>query len=302
MMSLNSNTDLWVVIPTFNRASDLVSCIESLLKAGIDENRIIIVDNHSVDDTVEQISQKYPRASLFALEKNIGATGASNVGFDHARSQDAQLILRLDSDTIVDEHFAEPLITKALSSDCTGIVAPKIYYYDSPEEIWYAGADMHPWHFGTIRGHRHEKDLPENSLEREVDYAWGAAMLIKREVLDQIGGFDTDFFVYHEEVDFCLRVKKSGYKILFNPQSHIWHKVGSSVNNAWTAYHWNRSKMLLYRKHAKNAFHLVALILYAYAYALISQVLKGKDGTRGPLRYALKGLWAGLREKINKKS
>jgi len=289
-----SDHEMWVVIPTFNRSADLIACVESLLKAGVDQKKIIIVDNHSKDDTVQTVRETFPDATLFALEKNMGATGASNVGFDFARKKNAKLILRLDSDTLVDEHFAEPLIKKALEDDQIGIIAPKIYYFDPPDEIWYAGADMHPWHFGTINGHRHEKDSPENSLEREVDYAWGAAMLIKSEVLKQTHGFDTDFFVYHEEVDFCLRVKKLGYKLIFIPHSHIWHKVGSSANNAWTAYHWNRSKMLLYRKHAKNGFHLFILTVYALTYAWVSQIFKGKDGTRGPLKDALKGLWAGL--------
>jgi len=299
MMNQMPNHDMWVVIPTFNRSSDLITCIESLLKAGVNQKKIVIVDNHSKDDTVQTIRGTFPDATIFALDKNMGATGASNIGFDFALSQNAKLILRLDSDTLVDEHFAEPLIKKALEDDQIGVVAPKIYYFNPQNEIWYAGADMHPWHFGTVHGHRHEKDSLENSREREIDYAWGAAMLIKSAILEQTGGFDTDFFVYHEEVDFCLRVKKLGYKLIFIPQSHIWHKVGSSANNAWTAYHWNRSKMLLYRKHAKNIIHLGLLIVYAYIYAISSIFVPNLTGNRGPLKNTFIGLWKGLKYPIS---
>jgi len=294
-----SNSDLWVVIPTYNRADDLISCLESLLKAGIPEDYIIIVDNNSQDDTIKKLKKTFTAAVLFALEKNKGATGASNIGFQYALSQGAKYILRLDSDTIVDQEFLSPLINKIIEDPQIGVVAPKVYYFEPPDEIWYAGADAHPWHFGTVNGHRHEKDAPENSHEREVDYTWGAAMLIKNEVLEQTGGFDTDFFVYYEEVDFCLRVKNLGYKIVFVPQSHVWHKVGSLAQNDWTAYHWNRSKMLLYRKHARNAFHLSFLICYAFLYAFWSAIFdRKKFGNRGPLKSVLLGLFHGIMEKF----
>ena len=295
----NRNPDpqksLWVVIPTYNRADDLMDCLASLLNAGIRHNHIIIVDNSSQDATIEKVQHNYPDVKLLPLNENRGATGASNVGFELALQNNAEFILRLDSDTVVDPNFAKPLLDQAIRNPQVGVISPKIYYYDPPDEIWFAGSDAHPWHFGSINGHRHEKDSPANSKIKEVDYVWGAAMLIKSKVLRKIDGFDTDFFVYYEEVDFCKRAKKAGYKLLFVPDSKIWHKVGSAANNHWTAYHWNRSKMLLYRKHARNKIHLFSLVLYAFLYAFLSPVIKNRSGNRGPLGPALKGLWTGLR-------
>jgi GT2 family glycosyltransferase len=139
-----------------------------------------------------------------------------------------------------------------------------------------------------------------------VDYIWGAAMMIKREVLQKTRGFDPDFFIYHEEIDFCRRVQSLGYKLLFIPDSHVWHKVGSSVNNAFTAYYWNRSKILLYRKHAKGVFHLSLLIFYALLYMIVDTVLfqtklKKNSGNRGPLLHALRGFYDGLRYPLSHK-
>lgn len=300
-MTHKPETNLSVVIPTYNRADDLMACIESLVKAGIPIQQVIIVDNHSADDTVQRVNKTYPDAILIPLEDNKGATGASNIGFERALELGAEFILRLDSDTVVAPDFLEPLLDGAAQNPQVGIIAPKIYYYNPSDEIWYAGADTHPWHFGTINGHRHEKDAPENSAVREVDYAWGAAMLIHSEVLRKTNGFDPDFFVYYEEVDFCQRVQKLGYKILYSPEARIWHKVGSSVNSSWTAYHWNRSKMLFYRKHARSSTHYLSLVAYAFSYALIDAALKflqirKKSGNRGPLKDALRGLWDGFHE------
>ena len=290
--------DLWVVIPTFNRADDLLACLDSLNDARISRERVIVVDNHSQDETVTKLLYQFPEVVLIQLDDNLGAAKASNIGFEFALGQGAEYILRLDSDTVVDPAFVLILMNKVTDDPKIGVLSPKIYYYEPPDEIWFAGANQHPWHFGAIHGHRHEKDNPHNSQVREIDYAWGAAMLIKGEVLEKSGGFDPDFFVYYEEVDFCLRVKKLGYKLVFIPDSHVWHKVGSSANNAWTAYHWNRSKMLLYRKHAKSSIHLIFLISFALLYAVISPVIRGKSGNRGPVWHALRGLWVGFKENL----
>jgi GT2 family glycosyltransferase len=290
--------NLWVVIPTYNRADDLLTCLVSLNEAGIIRERVIVVDNHSQDDTVQKLRNHFPEVVLMPLGDNLGAAKASNIGFEYALGEGAEYVLRLDSDTVVDPAFCKQLLDKAIDDLQIGVLSPKIYYYEPPDEIWFAGANQHPWHFGAIHGHRHEKDNLHNSQMREIDYVWGAAMLIKREVLEKTGGFDPDFFVYYEEVDFCLRVNELGYKLVFIPDSHVWHKVGSSANNAWTAYHWNRSKMLLYRKHAKSSIHLISLILFALLYAIISPLIHGKSRNRGPFRHALRGLWQGLKESL----
>ncbi len=291
--------NLWVVIPTYNRSKDLLACLDSLVSAGIVPEQVVIVDNHSQDDTVVNVGEKYPDAHLIPLDKNLGATGAANIGFVFAIEHGADYVLRQDSDTIVDANFIQPLLDVGESEPDIGVISPKIYYYDPPDEIWYAGVDSQPLIFGTKNEHRHEKDHPENSQLREVDYIWAASMLIKSEVLRKTGGFDTDFFVYHEEMDFCERVKKFGYKFVFVPNAYVWHKVGSTANTTWTAFHWNRSKMLLYRKHASNALHLVFLICYAFLYAFWS-VITGKQsgGNRGPFKDAMRGLMQGLTEKI----
>lgn len=289
---------LRVVIPTFNRADDLLACLESLREAGVEEEQVIVVDNNSQDRTVQAVREHFPNIDLHVNEKNLGASGASNVGFKHALEQGADLILRLDSDTIVARDFLLPLLNAA-EDPRIGVLSPKIYYLEPPDEIWYAGADANPWHFGAVNQHRHKKDAPENNFPREVDYVWAACMLIKHEVLESLGGFDLDFFVYFEEVDFCRRVEALGYTLIFIPESHIWHKVGSSAENTWTAYHWNKSKMLLYRKHARNPIHRFTLVLFAYTYALFNPIIKKRAGNRGPLKDALRGLKDGLKVKLN---
>ena len=296
--------NFWIVIPTYNRSGDLLECITSLNLAGINDNKIIVVDNYSQDDTVVTIQKIHPEIKLITLDKNFGATGASNIGFKYALQNQAEFVLRLDSDTVVSPDFVEPLMVEAVSDEKIGILSPKIYYYDKPDVIWYAGAYANPWHLGVSRDHRNEKDSPHNTQVQEIDYVWAAAMLIKSEVLTKTSGFDIDFFVYHEELDFCRRVKDLGYKLIFTPDSKIWHKVGSNLNNDWTAYHWNRSKMIFYKKHAKHGAHYLFLIFYALLYSVMDALLsfislREKSGNRGPLKSAIRGLWDGFKFQLD---
>ncbi len=291
--------NIWVAIPSYNRSDDLHECLDSLYKAGLYGEQIVVVDNASTDDTVNMIQKTFPSVNLIMLEKNLGATGASNAGFEFALKHGAAYVIRLDSDTIVDKNFLPPLLQAAKSASNIGMVSPKIYFHNNPDEIWYAGVDAQPLIFGAANEHRHKKDNIHNSKQREVAYIWAAAMLIKREVLEKTQGFDTDFFVYFEEIDFCERVRQLGYILIYTPNSHVWHKVGSTANSAWTAYQWNRSKMLLFRKQSKNFFHKIFLIFYAFSYALFDEIvyaihIRNKRGNRGPLKHALKGLWSGL--------
>jgi len=293
---------LQIVIPTYNRARDLIACIQSLLAAGAFEDQIIVVDNYSQDDTISKVKDFFPEVILIQLENNLGAAKASNIGFKYVLDHfpDAAYVLRLDSDTVVAPNFFLQLLNGPEKSESIGILGPKIYFYDSPNQIWYAGADAHPWHFGALNTHIGEMDSPSNSQLKNVDYVWGAAMLIKRDVIQKTGGFDPDFFIYHEEIDFCRRVQTLGYNLVYVPDAHVWHKVGSSGNNAFTAYYWNRSKIFLYRKQAQNFGHRLLLLMYAFSYLVLDAILfrlkiKKTSGNRGPILHAFRGYFDGLR-------
>jgi GT2 family glycosyltransferase len=291
----NPGKSVWVVIPTWNRCQDLLACLESLATVNYSPLKILVVDNASEDGSVEAVNKRFPWVELIQLNENVGAPSASNVGFDFALDHGADFILRLDSDTVVNPDFLTPLVDFAVENPNIGVISPKIYYANPSNVIWYAGVDAHPFHFGAINDFQNQQDSQSSDYSRIVDYAWGAAMLIRREVLEKIGGFDPKFFIYYEEVDFCKRVQQIGFQIYYFADSKIWHKVGILNPTKKTAYQWNRSKMILFNKQARNIFHRIALIHYAYLYAIGSLIIRGNNsGNRGPLKSALKGLSDGL--------
>ena len=103
------NDKFWIVIPTFNRANDLIATLDSLAKSEVNMDQVVIVDNGSKDDTVEKMQKYYPKIHLLTLEKNIGATGGSNAGFDFALAHGADYVIRMDSDIEVNPNFLAPL-------------------------------------------------------------------------------------------------------------------------------------------------------------------------------------------------
>ncbi len=289
-----------VVIPSRNRREDLVECLKSLEKQTYPRWFCIVVDDASVDDTGDMVRRSFPDFELVSLATSQGAVGASNAGFRRALDSEAAYVLRLDSDTVADSDLIAALVARAEADPQAGVLTANVYFYDAPDVIWSAGARQSPFHFGASVDHRGEKDTPSTQSARPVDYAWSTGVLIRRAVLEQVGGFDPDFVVYYEEVDFCIRVRRAGWRILVVPQARLWHKAAADKGGSWIAYHLNRSKVILYRKHAVNYAHKVALILYAFAYALwrAGRPRVGA-GNRGPLKDTLRGLWAGLRRPLN---
>lgn len=285
---------VWVVIPTWNRCDDLLACLTSVSDLRYTPLEILVVDNASQDDTVAAVRDAFPDVHLLILDRNAGATGASNRGFTYALERGADFVFRLDSDTLLDPACLLHLVEAALMLPNAGVLAPKIYFADRPDVIWFAGASAHRWHFGATNVGRNQEDYAALDDLRTVDYVWSTGVLINRDVLFATSGFDEDFLVYFEEVDFCLRVHQAGFLIYYVPAARMWHKVGSESRSPWIARQWNRSKILLYRKHSRG-LHRWLLIGYAVAYALFRAIRpKPGKGNRGPLLDALRGMREGL--------
>ena len=286
---------VWIVIPTRNRSADLIDCINSVKKQVYLNRKIVVVDNNSEDDTLERLHTLHPNIDILCLEKNYGASYATNRGFEFAINHKAEYVLRLDSDTILDEKYLTILMEVMLNMPDTAIVSGTIFYYSEPERIWFTGAKLTKWDLNAKFMNTNESDNELSNQHYEVDLLPSTGMLISRETIEQLNGFDEDYLVYYEDFDFCLRTKKNGKKIIYVPSARMWHKIFSNKKTVWTAFNWNKSKMIYYRKHAKNTIHLGFLVLFAISYAFFRACFPKEDrGNRGPLIPTLNGLAKGL--------
>ncbi|MBD3213557.1 MAG: hypothetical protein GF311_13195 [Candidatus Lokiarchaeota archaeon] len=177
------------------------------------------------------------------------------------------MLCLLNNDTEVLPNFLDSVVSYLESEENIGMLSPKITYFKYKDLIWYAGAKINPksplfsWHIGFT-----QKDKPRFNKVRETDYANGAALFIPKNVVQKIGLLDEIFFLYVEETDWNLRVRKFGYKIIYYPKTTVYHKIDplnsenrfGYRNNPFQIYLYSRNRIILVFKH----FSLLNILLF----------------------------------------
>jgi GT2 family glycosyltransferase len=217
-----------IVVLNWNGADDTIACLHSLETELSPSIRVLVVDNGSTDGSVERIRDIFPETELLTLPQNIGYAGGNNAGFRRVVERQAEFVIFLNNDTIVERGFALPLIQTLQSSASAGIAVPKILYHDKPGMLWYAGGVV-KLSTGDIRhvGLRKE-DAPEFNCAGVTGYATGCCFAMRCRDFERLGGFDERFGMYGEDVDLSLRVRRLGMSVRYEPASVVWHKVSAS--------------------------------------------------------------------------
>jgi GT2 family glycosyltransferase len=217
-----------VITLTWNQRQDTLECLASLNQLTYPNYRIIVVDNGSIDGTAEAVRAQYPTVTLLVNERNLGFQGGFNVGIRLALDSGADYVFVMNNDTSVQADILDELVKYAAPGE-VGMASPKIYYFSEPNRIWTVGGDRHPITFEMT--HKGDGQLDHGQWDRviERDYLIGCAMLMKRELLERIGLFDTGYHpIYYEDVDICIRAQQVGYRLLLVPSAKMWHKVSRS--------------------------------------------------------------------------
>lgn len=208
-----------VVIPNWNGKQFLAGCLDSLFAQTYKAFEVIIVDNGSKDDSATFIRTNYPRVRLLRFEENRGFSPAVNEGIKQCKGN---FIALLNNDTVVDAGWLAELV-KALEGDKTlGSVASKMLAYHDHSVLDGAGDGYRRGGLPGRIGHR-EKDRGQFDTVRYVLGACGGAALFRKEVFDQIGLFDEDYFAYLEDIDLALRAQSAGYKCQYIPSAIVYH-------------------------------------------------------------------------------
>jgi len=209
-----------IVVLNFNGGEQILQCLKSVqsIKLPVDRQiELIVVDNRSNDDSVQLIKAQFPRIDLLKNKKNLGFAAGSNIGIKHALKHNADTVLLLNQDTLVKRNFLLPL----LDNDAD-VVAPLIKFKRKGKWFYDFGGKINWWIGKTIHD---ERAKAKNEKVIKIDYVSGCCMLISKNVFEKIGLLDEKFFLYFEDVDFCLRAKKSGFKIAVEPKSIVLHKL-----------------------------------------------------------------------------
>ena len=216
------------------RIEDTLECLESLQKITYPDYEVIVVDNGSLGDDVKVLRENFGAyAHIVENDKNYGFAGGSNIGIRHALNAFAPAyLLLLNNDMVVAPDFLDELVSVAEREVEVGIVGPKVYYYDfqgRSDVIWCAGGKIR-WRsrYGYCHIGINQDDLPQYQNIGSVDWVSGAAMMIKRRVIEELSLFDPGYFFGSEDVEYCIRARKHCFKIMYVPGARVWHKVGKS--------------------------------------------------------------------------
>jgi len=229
--------ELSIVIVSWNVRQDLIQCLESLYKypaSGTSE--VIVIDNASTDGTIDAIATKFPQAIVIVNNRNSGFAAANNQGIERAQGK---YILLLNPDTTVHSGSLDILIRFMNENEDVGICGPQLLNKDGTIQPsvrcfpTFRGALYRHTVLRYLRIFRKEykkwlmKDF-DCKTGIEVDQVMGAALLVRKAVVDGIGIMDETFFMYYEEVDLCYRAKQGGWKVAFVPDAKITHLAGKS--------------------------------------------------------------------------
>jgi GT2 family glycosyltransferase len=244
---MNQNPLVSIVIPAWNGIEYIEDCLNSLLSQDYPDFEIIVVDNASSDGTPEWVAERFPTVTLICNERNLGFAGAVNVGLRAARGD---VLMLFNQDAAARPGWMRAMVLGLTASPDVGIAGCKIYYWDR-KTIWHAGVIFPDPRMQMVHRGDGETDHGQYEQPVDVDAVTGAAMAIRRGVLNAIGLLDEDYFVYFEDIDFCLRAKEAGYRVAYLPQAVAQHHVATSLGfgslRIFERYH--RSRILFLLKH-----------------------------------------------------
>ena len=297
------NIDVSICIVTYRARDFLRDSLRSIYgTVNTLSFEIIVVDNHSEDGTVEMLGQEFPNVHLLVNDHNTGYTYPNNQAI---RESSGRYIMLINPDTLVKPNAISELVKFLDEHPEAGIVSPKVLNRDGTLQKQCRRSEARPWdtfcYFsGLSKIFPNDKRFAgylmtylSEDIVHEAEAVSGSCMLIRRTVIEQIGGLDENFFAYQEDTDFCRRTRMADWKIFFNPSAQIVHfagEGGSGVQPFRSIVEWHRSYYLYYRKHFSKDYWFVFNGIYylgmfiKLGISLLANLFRRKKivGTRKP--------------------
>jgi hypothetical protein len=279
--------DPHVVVVVLNWCDEEMSraCLRSLEAVDYDPLTILLVDNGSPDGSGERLREAFPHLDYLQTGSNLGYTGGNNRGIEWALEREADYVLILNNDALVEPGAIKRLVDTAAEADQpVGGVVPKILFHDEPDRIWFGGGS-----FSALKGlglHWREGEPDRPGLEeeaREVTFMTGACILLSAPPLRRVGGFDEDFFAYVEDADLSLRLRKGGYSLVYEPRARVLHDAPppGTPPTPFQIRQRDRNRRRVMRKHFRLMERLPFLArFYLTRAALLARYVASGDGPR----------------------
>lgn len=299
-MEENMTQSVCVIVTAWNQVDKTIPCLESVRAQTYENLSILLVNNGSEDDTVEQVSRHFPSVDILTLPQNLGPTRGYNAGFRQALANQFDFVFLLNNDTLLAPDCIATLVAEARTSPVIGLVMPKIYYAFEPQRIWSVGGWYNPWNLEVKRPGDNQIDNGQWDEPIDIDDAPFCAVLLTRNILETVGLPDEGFFLYYEDLDFCLRARQAGFRLRLVPAAQMWHVVSASSGGSDSPgerYWMARSSIRYFRKHTRH-FRWPIVVFWRTGSA-VKTSLRLLAGRRfESLRAYWRGLGDGLREAL----
>ena len=268
--------EISIITVNYNGLNDTCALIDSI--PFNEDMEVIVVDNGSKEDEASILQERFPEIRAIRSDMNLGFAGGNNLGIKAAKGR---YLYFINNDTVFKEFNPQVLISQLESSPKIGMVCPKIRFTWGNNPIQFAGYT--PLSPITIRNKAigyGEEDKGQYDTPHQTPYAHGAAMMLKREVINKVGLMPECYFLYYEELDWSMMITRAGYEIWYEPASTIYHKESKSTgqNSPLRTYYITRNRLLLVKR---NWIGLTRYLSYVYLMVIVA--------TRDMLKYTLQG-------------
>lgn len=256
---MKNQPELSVITVNYNGLRDTERMIESLQKHLTIQYELIVVDNGSVKDEASELQLKYPFLITIRSEQNLGFAGGNNLGIRHATGE---YLFLLNNDTFVQDDSFSCLIDAMKQNPLLGGISPKIMFADTGEGIQFAGYS--PLSRITLRNHLigfREQDTGKYDKSRPTPYLHGAAMLIHREAIEKAGMMPEVYFLYYEELDWSLQIRRAGFELEYNPSATVYHFESSSTGqeSPLKAFYMTRNRLLFAQRNLSGTDRILSI-------------------------------------------
>ena len=264
---------LSIITINYNRLKDTCELIDTL-PLNDETIEVIVVDNASTQDEATEIGKRYPQVKVIKSDKNLGFAGGNNLGIKAAQGK---YLFILNNDTLLPQPSSlSLLINRLASSDQIGMVCPKIKFSWGYHRIQYAGYT--PLSKITLRNKSigfGEQDNGQYNIAHPTPYAHGAAMMVKREIIEKVGLMPECYFLYYEELDWSMMIRRAGYEIWYEPACTIFHKESQTTGqmSPLKTYYIIRNRLLFAQRNINRGERYLTYI-YLICIVAVRDVLK----------------------------
>ncbi len=260
--------ELSIITVNYNGLDDTCELIDSITFS--DRMEVIVVDNGSISDEASAIESRYPHVKVVRSAENLGFAGGNNLG---VKASHGDYLFFINNDTILPPDFdAETLVGRLRSAPSVGAVCPKIRFAWNDKPVQFAGYT--PLSPVTLRNSSigfGQADHGQFDTAHTTPYAHGAAMMVKREAVEKAGLMPECYFLYYEELDWSLMIRRTGYEIWYDPVTTVYHKESQTTgaDSPLRTYYITRNRLLFARRNIARPLRWLS-----YFYIILIACLK----------------------------